>query len=275
MRPEEYEVGLGAYLAEPTVAVVQKALGCGQDVAARLVYEGLPKLGLKPLEERRKEEARLVAAGQRRVQAVVEKSAARVATEMEVVVREAAEAGLARQRAVLGDGLVQLEEEARLVKANRDGAQALAVTNARLLRVADRLAGALEKKLDLAAAAATKDGEVDPEVFFEKAELTMMQGLGVIRTIANIGQRIAESSKHSVDMARLLSGDPTNIVKVTGGAGEAMTPEQGAAWMEKSARAWARLQERKRAVDAILEETAVIAAPQEAIDLEELEDAES
>lgn len=252
----EYEKALNAFLAEPTLAAVKGALGCGDDVARSLVYEGLPGLGLKGLEARRKEESRLVASTQRRVQAVVEKSGAQVATQLETVAKEAAAAAVARQQAILGDGAAQLVEEARLVKANRDGAQALAMTNARLLRVADTLAGAMEKKLGLAVEAATKNGEVDPDVFFEKADLTMMQGLGIIRTIANVGQRIAESSKQSVEMARLLSGDPTSIVRVEGASQQEMSPEQAEGWLQRAASAWNRMQERKKAVDAILVEQA-------------------
>ena len=54
----DYEKGRDAWLGEQTLKAVMAATGASHDAARRLVYSGVPALGLPPLSH----EARLVAA---------------------------------------------------------------------------------------------------------------------------------------------------------------------------------------------------------------------
>lgn len=247
---EEYQRAWEAYSNEPSAAAVARALGCGQDVAQRLVHEGLPVLGLPPLDKRLKVEARAAAAGDAKLSKGTEKLTAEGAAR-ELERRKEALAKVEKQSAeLLGDAGTQKMEEARLVRANRIGATALAGINAKLLRTASRLADHLDEAL----------GEAEKEKKTGKAALEHLGlkpsgALELVKSIATVSVRVAQSSEAAVRMERLLMGEPTDILGVQGGEERKhMSQAEAEKVFSEAARAFARAKQRQQAVDAEVEE---------------------
>lgn len=231
---EVYERGWLAYQDEPSQTAVVKALGCSSDFAFKLVEQGAPKLALGGYRKRLVEEARLAQVGERKVERVGERAGAKAVAAVMEEKKVAAEAMVVRERAILGGQVEQREEEARLVRANQQGALVLTGVMAKLLVVGDAMATSLMNRMG-------------KDTFTAKEEMMFL------RAIAQIGSKMSEVSKNAVEMQRLLVGDPTQIVRHQHEAGVTMSPEEVAAWQEKNARAWLRAQDRKKAAETVVE----------------------
>lgn len=251
---EVYERGWLAYQDEPSQAAVVKVLGCSQDFAFKLVEAGAPKLALPGYKKRLAEEARLAQVGERKVERVGERVGAKAVAAVLEEKKVAAEAMVAREKAILGSQVEQREEEARLVRANQQAALVMTGVMSKLLYVGDTLANSLVERV--------RKGEK----FTAKEELMFLRGIG------QIGSKMSEVSKAAVEMQRLLVGDPTQIVRHQHEQGPAMSPAEVAAWQEKNARAWLRAQERKKAAEAVVDTEGRVVSGDDELD-EEDEDA--
>lgn len=226
---EDWDLALEAYRANPSVRGVLAAIPHGRPSAERLVNVGVPELGLPPIRKVLEEEARLAALGEKRLERVEAKTAGKLLEARMTALRKAEEARLA----ILGDAQKQREEEAKLVRMNRQGAVVLAAVQGKLLGGALRMAEALERDLS-------------------EGKGTIKERLGYLRTIANIVQRTAESSAKAVQMERLLLGEPTSILGVQGQGkpSEDMSPEEAGQWLEAANRAFAKARARKNVIEA-------------------------
>lgn len=247
---EDYERAWEAYTREPTVAGVQRA-GYGQDTANRLVYEGLPRLGLEGLEKKLQKEARLVAArGERLSKGTEELSAESARKELELR-RKEAERATREAAVVFGDTAEQAVEEARLIRANRRAAGALAKVNESLLTTAGTLAEYLEEALGEARKENLKGAEA-----LKRVGLKPSGALDLVKSIATISTRIAQTSEAAIRMERLRLGEPTGILQVQG-AEERRKPMSRTEATDKvnaAFRAFQRASQRAAIVDAELEE---------------------
>jgi len=231
---DEYASARAAYLAEGTAEAVQRAIGCGPEVAARLIMSGEPRLLLPSLQDA----ARAYAAELTKNTARTEKATAAVeatslAHTLEARAR-AAKAARATEEKVLGDALTSRTDEVKLVRANRTSALVLARVNADLLQLSVHVGASLLKEKD----AITKLGVKDR--------------LGILRTIAGIVQRTADASRVSVNMERLLMGEPTAILGREGSSGPStgdMTAEEAEQWLGIANRAFARRAARRSAIE--------------------------
>ncbi len=234
----DYDLALAAWIAEPTVTSVCRAIGSSHHRAMRLINHGIPELGLGSIRKAAQEAARASVASDRSLARTDARSAART---LEARVQAIRDQEATRLR-LIGDAKKQREEEAGLVRANRNAAIALSTVNARLLKGALSLASSLEADL----MALPKGGGIKEK-------------LGYLRTIANIVQRTAESSQAAVKMERLLLGEPTAILGIrddTSSKPDAdMSPEQAAQWLEAANRAYERAQSRANVIEAsVIEE---------------------
>lgn len=201
--------------------------------ARRLVYAGLAELGLEPLKARLARESRKAASTEKRMVQAVErvdaKSAARLLEARVQAVREAEE----RTKLVLGDRATQREEEAKLVRTNRRAHMVLASLNGELLAGSVSLAKRLRVQL-------------------ESAELSPSKGVALLKDVATIVQRTAEASRASVQMERLILGEPTHVHEHRDSAGATppkdMTPDEAERWLEVATR---HLERRARAATVI------------------------
>lgn len=255
---EEYETALAAYLDHPIQVTVMNTLGCGQDIAMRLIHEGIPALGLAPLEDRRKEAARLAAMGEKRLARGTEKLTAEgVAKELEAR-KAAAEVAVVKQKAVLGDAIVQAEEEGRLIRANRTAALVLTGIQANLLRTGARLAGWMDNMIEQAEAApgvvTMVDGRrvVDGKKALDFLGLKPRDVMGMQRSVAFISEKIAEASAKAIELERLRLGEPGKIIGVqqVGAASDPSKPPMSMEEAEKKATGFLRAMERWRAREA-------------------------
>ena len=231
--PEVYEKARAAYLAHGTIGAVRDALGCSVAVATRLIDSGEPRLHLPSL----KDAARVLAAQVEKKSLAVERASAQEQADNLALTLEARAKAARQARAhegkVLGDAVASRGDEVRLVRANRQSALVLAAVNADLLRVASNLSSTLLQ--DKAAL----------------AKLSPREKLGLIRTVAGIVHRTAQTSQTAVNMERLLMGEPTAIVGRADGAPSTqdMTPEEAEQWFNLASRAFRRRAARRTTID--------------------------
>lgn len=230
---ETYERARAAWLEHGTKQAVRDAIGCGLDLANRLVDVGEPSLRLPAL----RDVARVLAAElDRKVtskeRAVVHVEAAEMAKQLEARAA-AAKAARAHETKVLGDAVSSRAEEVRLVRVNRQSALVLAGVNAALLKVSSRLASSL----------------LQDEAALVK--LPARERMGLLRTIAGVVHRTAQASQVAVHMEHLLMGKPTTILgrADAGPSTDDMTPEEAEQWLALANRAFARRAARRTVVD--------------------------
>jgi hypothetical protein len=226
---DDWDRALEAWRGTPTIAHVAAELGIGFHRARTIVEVGIPAMGLPPVKKVLEEESRLAAMGEKRLEGLEAKSAARV---IETRTKALARSEASRV-AILGDAAAQHAEEAKLVRMNRQGAVALAAVNGRLLSGALSLVEALEKDL------AENKG-------------TIKERLGYLRTIANVVARTAEASQKAVQMERLIMGEPTAILGVQGGKPnpDDMTPDEAGQWLEAGMKAFEKAKRRRAMIEA-------------------------
>lgn len=212
---------------EDAAKALEAVTGQSVDTARRMVYIGVPKLGLPPLTKRLEDEGRSHLREDKQLRKEVNRLDAREARNMiEERAKIATEAAL-RTAAILGDHATQREEEARLVRANRRGAIVLASLNGELLSGAVELAKRVKVQLG-------------------DDTLPLGQGLKALKDIATIVQRTGEASRAAVQMERLLLGEPTGIHehRHSDASGalppKDMTPEEADKWLDIATRAVAR-----------------------------------
>lgn len=231
---EVYAQARGAWLAFGTIVAIQDATGLPAERAQRLVDAGEPSLDLPSL----RDAARAVAADlERKVRAKESASTTEQASALAATLEQRAKA-TARARTheakVLGDAVESRVDEVRLVRANRTSALVLARVNADLLKLSVRVARSL---LD-----------------DERRILTLEPGkrLGLLRTVAGIVQRTAQASAQSVNMERLLMGEPTQILGRADGnpSTSDMTVAEAEEWLALANRAFARRAARRTVVEA-------------------------
>lgn len=249
---EEYGKAWEAYSNEPTVEAVRRALDCGNDVAHRLVFEGLPVLALPGLEKRLQEEARLGAKADARLSRGTERLTAEGAARVMAARAKAVKEVVEKEAAVLGDAVSQRVEEAKLVRANREGALVLADVTGKLLRSASRLVGYLDDALEEVEAKGFKGTKA-----LEELGLRPGSALDLVKSMATVANRTAQVSEASVRMERLLMGDPTSIIQVQGGGSSSkpMSLEEATSVMREANKAFERHRMRAAAVDVQVEES--------------------
>lgn len=228
---DEYEIARRAYLERGTIEAVARALACDRRGAARLVDAGEPALHLPSL----KDAARIYASTVTAVVGRAEK-ATRAEESAQLVLTLEARAKAAKQarkheEEVLGDATKSRADEVRLVRANRISALVLAQVNAELLKLSTGLARSL-----LADEEALK--KLSPE-----------KRLGILRTVAGIVQRTADASRISVNMERLLMGEPTAILGSDGPSINEMTIDEAEQWLGIANRAFQRRGARRAQIE--------------------------
>lgn len=229
---DEYARARAAYLEHGTQAAVASALRCQHARAARLIDSGEPALNLPSL----RDAARAYAATFKAPSSHLAKTTA--ATEAEELARtlearaKAAKAARKTEEVVLGDAQKSRADEVRLVRANRMSALVLASVNADLLKVSTGLARSL----------------LDDEPALRK--LSPEKRLNILRTVAGIVQRTADASRISVNMERLLMGEPTTILGREGASTQDMTADEAEEWLAIANRAFARRASRRVPIEA-------------------------
>lgn len=247
---EVYERARAAYLEHGSIAAVRKATGLSEAVAARLIDSGEPRLHLPSLRDcARAAAAELDRKAKAAEKATAHEEAAQLARTLDA---RAAAARRAREHEekVLGDAVESRKSEVRLVRSNRIAAQALASVNADLLRVSGKLAESLLADVE------------------SLKKLSPRERMGILRTVAGIVQRTAQASQASVNMERLLMGEPTAILGRADGTPSTkdMTPEEAAQWLALANRAFERRAARQTVIDV-----APVDAPREGDDEDVLE----
>lgn len=235
---EQYAKARAAWLAHGTLPAVEEAAGIGRARALRLVDSGEPSLSLPSLRDC----ARAVAADldkktrakeQAATTQTANEQAATLAATLEGRAR-AAEKARTHEVKVLGDAVESRADEVRLVRANRTSALVLARVNADLLKVSLELASSLLTDL--------------PKL----RQLDAHKRMGILRTVAGIVQRTAQASSASVQMERLLMGEPTHILGRADGSPSTsdMTVEEAEQWLTLANRAFERRASRRTLIDA-------------------------
>ncbi len=246
MGKADYERAWEAYQREPTVAGVQKGMGVSQDVAQKLVYEGLPRHGLVGLEKKLQQQARhAVVRGDRLTQGTEELSKEQVAKELEVR-RKAAEKATREAAAVMGDAAFQAIEEAKLIRSNREAAQHLANIQGGLLRVAGAISQHMEEAVEEVGAKNLK-GSAALKALKEAVPATI---LDMVKGVSTISVRISQAAEAAVRMERLRMGEPTAILGVQPATPTTkMTREEARTKVNTAFRAFQRAAERAAMVD--------------------------
>lgn len=238
LTPDLYARGRAAYLAHGTISAVREATGLSVPASARLIDSGEPRLDLPSLRECARAAAAEV---DRRASKVEGKAASEQAAGLAKVLEArvvAAKEARAVETAAIGDAVRSRNDEVRLVRANRQSALVLAGVNADLLRVAGRLGQSLLADVE------------------GLTKLAPEKRLSLLRTIAGIVHRTAQSSAASVSMEQLLMGKPTAIighVGDSGGPSADMTPEEAEQWFKLAERAWQRRARRRTPIDSTAE----------------------
>ena len=231
--PEVYERARLAFLEVGTLEEVKRVTGLNTGSVQRLIDSGVPQRGLPSL----RDAARIHAADVEKKLRLREKAAAE-ATSKELASTleqraKAAKAARQNEAKVLGDAVASRADEVLLVRANRKSALALARVNADLLQAGHAIAGSIL--------------EDTPSL----KKLSARDRLGLLRTIAGIVHRTAQSSQVSVNMERLLMGEPTAILGRTDGGPrtEDMTLEEAEQWLSIANRAFERRARRSTVLD--------------------------
>lgn len=232
----DWEAAKQAWFREGTIPAVARALGSTNETAERVVMVG--SLGRGPL----RLEGRAELAVASRARPLLPEDEAKLSQ----AAKRASKEILAKEKAILGDASESREEELRLVRSNRRGAIVLASLNVKLLRAADAIASSL--MMDLVAEDAEGRAVPTPKTM----ALAPRERLGLVRAVAQIVQRAAEASSKSVQMERLLLGEPTAILAhQTESPTDDMTPEEAEKWIELGHRALQRRARRRTVVEAL------------------------
>lgn len=252
MTGEEYERAWRAYANEPTLEAVRRELGCGHDVANRLVFEGLPVLGRPALKKRLEDEARLSARAENQLAARTDKLTAEGAARVLDARKAAVDQAVKVAKDVLGDAAEQRAAEARLVRAIRISATAQAGVAAQLLRSSSRLANYIDQALE-----AVEKKKLTGLEALKEVGLKPSGALDLIKSMAAITLRSAQAAEAAVRMERLHLGEPTDVLKLQGAGpskDKPMTMGEASQVVASAARAFERAKMRREAVDAELDE---------------------
>lgn len=200
---------------------------------------GLPSAGLPALIERERMKLRAAMAIEGEGEREIERRAsqARNAEEVAEVRVMAAKAEADRTVKAITAGVASKSDEARLAKANRTTALALASLNANLLRGAVALSEVVGRELGRA-----EGGAVD-----------VAKALRALMTVSTIAKTTAETARIAVQLERLAAGEPTSIVGHVGALPDPqladMSPEEGQRWLEIANKAFARRALRSTVLD--------------------------
>ena len=232
-----YELARTAYLEGGSPAAVRQATGFSVDVCNRLIDSGIPSLSLPSLRDVARSVAadadkRLKKAERHAVEQDTKAEALAMAKQLEARAK-AREDSLAVQTKAIGDAQASRNEELKLVRANRNSAMVLAGVNANLLRASVEISQ-----------------DVIEDYRANRKTMKMREKLGALRTIASIVQRTAHASQISVNMERLLMGEPTAILgRSDVPSAQDMTVEEAEKWFEIAKKAHGRRAARKQLVD--------------------------
>lgn len=231
----EYERARNAYIATGTVTAVALAVPCDRERAHLLIEEGYPEAHQASLKDAARvyaaeSEARTQRAVASREAKAKEHEAEQATLKLEARAR-ASEVARRHEEAVLGDAAKSRKDEVSLVRANRVSALVLAQVNAHLLKLSSGLAQSL----------------LEEEHAIRK--LSPEKRLGILRTVAGIVQRTADASRISVNMERLLLGEPTAILGREGPSTADMSAEEAEQWLEIANRAFSRRAQRRTLIE--------------------------
>jgi hypothetical protein len=198
---------------------------------------GLPSSGLPALLERERMKLRAAMAVEGEGERELERRAAAATTAEEVAEVRVAAAKAEADRTVraISAGVASKSDEARLAKANRTTALALASLNANLLKGAVALSEVVGREL--------ANGE----------KVDIAKALRALTQVSTIAKTTAETARIAVQLERLAAGEPTSIVGHVGALPDPaladMTPEEGQKWLEIANKAFARRALRATVID--------------------------
>lgn len=198
---------------------------------------GLPSSGLPALLERERMKLRAAMAVEGEGERELERRAAAATTAEEVAEVRVAAAKAEADRTVraISAGVASKSDEARLAKANRTTALALASLNANLLKGAVALSEVVGREL-------AKSGSA----------VDVAKALRALTQVSSIAKTTAETARIAVQLERLAAGEPTSIVGHVGSVDPTladMTPEEGQKWLEIANKAFARRALRATVID--------------------------
>lgn len=199
---------------------------------------GLPSSGLPALLERERMKLRAAMAVDGEGERELERRAAAATTAEEAAEVRVAAAKAEADRTVraITAGVASKSDEARLAKANRTTALALASLNANLLKGAVALSEVVGREL-------AKSGSA----------VDVAKALRALTQVSTIAKTTAETARIAVQLERLAAGEPTSIVGHVGGLPDPaladMTPEEGQKWLEIANKAFARRALRATVID--------------------------
>jgi hypothetical protein len=247
--PEVHEKAREAWLAFGTVTAVSQAAGVSREVATRLIDSGEPRLKLPSLRDCARAKGVEL---DKRAKAAEKADAIEQAKEHAQALRarlEATKKARKQETLVLGDAVASREEEVKLVRANRISALVLTNVNARLLELSVQIADSLLSDAEKIRTMGVRDR------------------MSVLRTIGGIVHRTTQASAGTVNMNRLLMGEPTTILGRADPSpvGE-MTEDEAAQWLALANKAF----EKKRARQRVLEAKVVSVVDVEDEDVAEL-----
>lgn len=233
---ELHALAVTAWIREGTIAAIKEATGLGTDTATRLLDSGIPSLGLPSLRDAARihahdaEKKRL--AHERKANTAAALAAAKVIEEKAKERTKALKAVKDQETKVLGDATASRNDEIMLVRTNRQSALVLAKVNGRLLKTSLALADSLDDSAAI-------------------ARMSVKEKLNCMRTIAGIVHRTALASQVSVNMERLLMGEPTAILgrQDMGPSPQDMSPEEAEKWLAIANHAMARKRARANLID--------------------------
>jgi hypothetical protein len=217
---------------ETAEIAVRTGIGVAEVEEFELV--GLPSAGLPPLLERERMKLRAAMVGD---DPELERRAtlARSAEELAEVRVQTAKVEADRVVKAIGAGVVSKSDEARLAKANRTTALAMATLNANLLRGAVALSEIVGREL------AGGSG------------MDATKALRALTMVSTIAKTTAETARIAVQLERLAAGEPTSIVGHVGALPDPqladMSPEEGQRWLEIANKAFARRALRSTVLD--------------------------
>jgi hypothetical protein len=230
---EDYGRAWEAYRVRASLEDVVAAIapqGFGMHTARSLVYVGLPALELPPLTTRLDGEAREAAASDRRLRREAERVSPAQAQALLAERTTALEAARKRTAMLRGDAATQMQEEAKLARANRLAVGALLSGMGELLQAVPALAKRVRRSM-------------------EDESLNLQAGLRAMKDIAFVTAKIAEASRAAVQTEHLVLGKPTTIIGTDDGAPEDMTPEEAELYIDLVVRAAERRAARRTSID--------------------------
>ena len=222
-----------AYRVRASLEDVVAALapeGFGMHTARTLVYVGLPAHALPALTTKLDEEAREAAASDRRLRREAERVSPAQAQALLAERTTALEAARRRTAALRGDAATQMQEEAKLARANRLAVGALLAGMGEMLQAVPALAKRVRRSM-------------------EDETLDLAHGLRAMKDIAITTQKIAEASRAAVQTEHLVLGKPTTIIGTDDGAPEDMTPDEAELYIDLVVRAAERRAARRTSIE--------------------------